>query len=174
MKIGLYALSLFCLLFSSCDEDKSINETVETESKSQKPVISVKAIEALNYTDYALSTESKEAITEWENYKELEAQIGYLKKADLSFFNGDKKELRQFISDFKTSTPKQFLINPVISRTAIIETTLLKLNENLTLENIEEKDKLESIREVFVAFSNLNYQINKKLENDFYNKIQPE
>ncbi|WP_299120940.1 hypothetical protein [uncultured Winogradskyella sp.] len=174
MKIGFYVLSIFCFVFLSCGDDKSTVEVVETEKTNQKPIITEKAIENFEYKDYALSSESEDAIAEWENYQELAIQISYLKKADLSFFNSDKEELKEFINDFKTATPKQFLVNPIISRTAILETMLLKLNENLTLDNIDGADKLQSVKEVLVAFSNLNYQINKKLEYDYYNKIKAE
>ena len=70
--------------------------------------------------------------------------------------------------------PSQFRTNPIISRNAIIETELLKLNENLTIDNISRDEKLLNIKALFISFSNLNYQINKKLEDDFYSKIQPE
>ncbi|WP_400076001.1 hypothetical protein [Winogradskyella sp. R77965] len=174
MKIGLYVLSILCFVLLSCGDDKSTDEVVEEQKTNQEPVITEKAIEKFKYKDYALSSESEDAIAEWENYQELAIQISYLKKADLSFFNGDKEELKEFIMDFKTATPKEFLTNPIKSRTAIIETMLLKLNENLTLDNIEKKDKLLSVKEVLIAFSNLNYQINKKLEYDYYNKIKAE
>jgi hypothetical protein len=70
--------------------------------------------------------------------------------------------------------PSTLKTNPIISRTAIIETTLLRLHENLTLDNIENQLKLESVKEVLIAFSNLNYQINKKLERDLYEQIKSE
>jgi len=175
MKIGLYAtISIFCLALFGCGDDATTTEIIATENNSETPIITKKAIEDFKFKDYVLSEESKEAILEWENYKELAEQISYLKKTDLSFFNGDKNDLKEFIEDFKTSIPKQLLVNPIISRTAIIETMLYRLNENLTIENIDKKDKLQSVKEVLVAFSNLNYHINKKLEHDYYNKIQPE
>ena len=174
MKIGLYVLSIFCLMLISCGDEKDSTPLLETTNKNKKPAITSKAIEDFDYTDYALSPESEEALANWEKYQELAIQIGYLKKADLSFFNGDIEELKKFIDQFKTETPKQLLTNSIISRTAILETMLLKLNENLTLENIDDKLKLLSVRELLVAFSNLNYQINKKLESDMFNEIQPE
>ncbi|EDP70991.1 hypothetical protein FBALC1_00867 [Flavobacteriales bacterium ALC-1] len=161
-------------MFISCGDDKNATEVVETENENQKPNISSKAIEDFDYTDYALSPESEETLANWEKYQELAIQIGYLKKADLSFFNGDKEQLKTFIDEFKIETPKQLLTNSIISRTVILETMLLRLNENLTLENIEAKLKLQNVKEVLVAFSSLNYQINKKLESDIYNEIKPE
>lgn len=174
MKIGLYVLSFFCLILISCGDEKVTTEVVETENKNQKPVITSKAIEDFDYTDYALSPESTETLVNWKEYQELAIQINYLKKADLSFFNGDKDQLKKFIDEFKIETPKELRVNSIISRTVILETMLLKLNENLTLENIDRKSKLLNVKEVLVAFSNLNYQINKKLESDIYSKIQPE
>lgn len=96
------------------------------------------------------------------------------KKADLSFFNGDRELLKTFLEEFKLGLPKTLATNPIISRTVIIETAALRCNDNFTLDNIAAKDKLESVKEVIVAFSNLNYQINKKIERDKYDKIKSE
>ena len=49
-----------------------------------------------------------------------------------------------------------------------------KLNENLTIDNIDRRVKLLGIKDVLESFSNLNYQINKKIEFDVYDKIKPE
>ena len=174
MRIGLYVLNIFCFMLMSCGDDKSTTEVTESENTNQKTTITAKVIENFDYTDYALSTEGEAALSSWEKYQELAIQISYLKKSDLSFFNGDKDVLKKFIGEFRISTPKQFLTNPIISRTVILETTLLKLNENLTLETIDGRVKLISVKEVLIAFSNLNYQINKKLERDIYDKIEPE
>ena len=175
MKITSVILGLCCITVMSCGDDKST--TIETETvvtTDQNARITAKTIESLNYNDYVLSSEAEKAIISWEKYKELESQIRFLKKADFSFFNGDKELLTTVIREFKTQMPEEFKTNPIISRNAIIETALLKLNENLTIDNIKRKDKLLGIKALFVAFSNLNYQINKKLEKDTYNKIQPE
>lgn len=175
MKIGFYILSCLCfLLISSCDEDKTSTKVVKTENNEQTPIITAKAIENFKYTDYALSPESETALANWEKYQELAIQISYLKKTDLSFFNSDKAELKKFIIELKASTPKEFLTNPIISRTLIVETALLRLNQNLSLDHIDDQSKLQSIKDVLIAFSNLNYHINKKLERDLYDQIQPE
>ncbi len=174
MRIGLYALSFISFLILSCDDEKTSTNVVKTETTEQSPTITAKAIENFDYTDYALSSESEKALNSWEKYQELAIQISYLKRTDLSFFKGEKEELKKFIIEFKASTPKEFLSNPIISRTVIVETALLKLNENLSLDQIDDRTKLLSIKEMLIAFSNLNYQINKKLERDLYDQIQPE
>lgn len=174
MKIRFFAFSIATLLLLCCSDKKLATKDVEIKKSEQTTKLTTKAIENLDYTDYALSPESEMAIANWEKYQELAIQIGYLKKADLSFFNGDKEELRKFIIQFKASTPKELLTNAIVSRTLILETTLFILNEDLNLSTKDDSAKLLSIKEVLIAFSNLNYQINKKLERDLYDQIQPE
>jgi 4-hydroxy-3-methylbut-2-en-1-yl diphosphate synthase IspG/GcpE len=174
MKTGGIVLTICCLILMSCGDDKSTTETSATEITNQKNTITAKAIENFEYTDYALSSKADKATVNWKKYQELAIQISYLKKADLSFFNGDKQLLKTFIGEFRGTLPKQLRTNPVLSRSVIIETTLLKLNENLTIDNIDIRVKLRSIKDVLESFSNLNYQINKKVEFDIYDKIMPE
>ena len=175
MKITSIFLFLCGFMIVSCDDNKTTTaETEVVETTNEEKKITAKTIESIAYKDYALSPEAQEEVIPWTQYQELSKQIGFLKKGDFSFFNEDVADLQKFIKGFKASLPNNFNTNPIISRNAIIETSLLKLNEYLTLDNIERKDKLLGIKEVFVAFSNLNYQINKKLERDMYNDIQPE
>ena len=174
MKTSFVVLNILCLVLMSCGDDKSTIIDTDIETKDQKIVITAKAIENFDYTDYALSADADKVIVDWEKYQELAIQINYLKKADLSFFNSEKGVLKTFIGEFRATIPEQIRSNPIVSRTVIIETTLLKLNENLTIDNIDEQDKLLSVKELLESFSNLNYQINKKLERDIYDKIEKE
>ncbi|NNE32048.1 MAG: hypothetical protein HKN40_06735 [Winogradskyella sp.] len=168
------ALIIGCLLFS-CSESETKTADIDTQdTAASEPAISSRVIEGFEYDDYALSREAMEVVGEWEKYQELAIQIDYLKKADLAFFNSDKKLLEDFITELKANMPERITTNPIISRVSIIETKLLKLNENLTISNIDAATKLESIKEVLVAFSNLTLQINKKLEFDLYNSIEVE
>ena len=50
---------------------------------------------------------------------------------------------------------------------------MLKLNSLLLLDNISKNEQLQGLKEVFVAFSNLNLQINKKLEFEANNISKP-
>ena len=173
MKIGLVVLNLVFLMLFNCNDEKEAS-TIETETKDKKNDITARAIENFNFTDYALSTDGEFVVADWGKYQELAIQIDYLKKADLSFFNGDKEPLKKFIEEFKAELPDHLSTYAIVSRVTITETALLKLNENLTIDNIEGNLKLMSVKEVLESFSNLNYQINKKLERDIYDKIQPE
>jgi len=174
MKFGYIVFNIFFLMLISCADDKNTDENETIKSSEQEVEISAKTIEGFNYKDYVLSSDAEKVVSNWGKYQELAIQINYLKKADLSFFNGEKKLLKDFITEFKAELPDEIRTNPIVSRTVIIETQLLKLHDNLTLSNIDTKAKLQSIREVLVAFANINLQINKKLEFDIYNKIEPE
>lgn len=175
MKFTAILLLLCSVLIMSCDDDKTTTSAIEVSEKTNEDKkITASTIEGIAYKDYALSPEAHQEIIPWTQYHELSTQIDFLKKGDFSFFNEENADLLKFIKDFKSSLPNTLKTNPIVSRNVIIETSLLKLNEYLTLDNIEREDKLLGIKEVFVAFSNLNYQINKKLERDMYNDIQPE
>ena len=136
MKIERFVLIIIFVLLVSCSGDKSTTTNVGTESADQDVKITAKAIEKFDYKDYALSTNAEVVVANWEKYQELGIQISYLKKADLSFFNGDKKVLKDFIDVFRMTIPTELHTNPIVSRTVIIETALLKLNESLTIDNI--------------------------------------
>lgn len=174
MKTRFFLLNLLLVLFMSCGDDKKPTADQEDQSTLQKEAITVKAIERFKYTDYVLSTNGETVVIDWDKYQELAIQVSYLRKADLSFFNGDKVLLKGFVDTLKLSIPDTLKTNPIISRTTIVETTLMRLNENLTLDNIPDSLKLQSVKEVLVAFSNLNYQINKKIEKDIYSQIKSE
>lgn len=174
MKFGSIILQLFFVMLISCGNDKGAQEPLDNKADNEGVEITTKAIQNLDYSDYVLSNEAEKELANWEKYQELAIQVNYLKKADLSFFNGDKELLKKFLEEFKIGLQEKLKTNPIISRMAIVETSILRLNDNLTLDNISGKDKLESVKEVIVAFSNLNYQINKKLESDKYSNIQPQ
>ena len=119
MKITSVILGLCCIIVMSCGDDKST--TIETETvvtTDQNARITAKTIESLNYNDYVLSSEAEKTIISWEKYKELESQIRFLKKADFSFFNGDKELLTTFIREFKTQMPEEFKTNPIFLSSA--------------------------------------------------------
>ncbi|RCW93442.1 hypothetical protein [Winogradskyella arenosi] len=175
MKLRYILLFLSFIGLSSCNEDaknETVVQEVAVETTSKK--ITAKMIESLEYRDFALSPEADRAIASWGEYHELGRQLDFLKRGDFSFFNGDKAVLKKFILEFKNKLPEAFETNPIESRIAVIETELLQLNENLTLDNIKNTTRLESIKGLFIAFSNLNDMMNKKLERETYNKILPE
>lgn len=175
MKISIGLINILFLTLMSCGDNGNDKKVlVEDNKDTSEQRISTQAIERLDYTEYALSGEAETVIGKWEKYNEFEIQINYLKKADLSFFTSEGKLLEDFFTQLKTTIPPNLKTNAIESRLVILETKSLMLRDHLTLENIETPLQLSSIKEVLIAFSNLKLQINKKLEFDEYNKIQPE
>lgn len=174
MSKALYLLGFFCLIIMGCgekDQSESGDQSQKVENKSE---LHSSAIKDLKFTDYALSSEAEEVIVNWEKYKELAIQIEYLKEGDMSFFNGEESVLIDFLKAFTAQIPEDLETEPILSRVALVETMILKLNEDLSLSNMDSNKKLDSILEVLVSFSNLNLQIDKKLERDFYDRIEVE
>jgi len=166
---------IFCLLFVfGCNDtttktnENNLVKTVETNK------ITTKDIENLKFNDYALSSDAERLIVNWQKYQEIINQIEFLKKADFSFFGGEKKALIELIKELKKETPKQVNTNAVQSRMVVLETTILKLHNDLNLNNSSKKTRLKSIKEVLIAMSNLNNQVNSKLELDRNNIDKPQ
>jgi len=175
MKFSIGLINILLLIFISCgDNANTPKESQKEGNDSTEQRISTQTIEQLDYTEYALSSEAETSLNAWEKYQEIATQINYLKKGDLSFFTSEGESLNDFFVQLKTTIPPIIKTNAIDSRLVILETKAFKLKDRLTLENIETPIQLSSIKEVLVAFSNLNLQINKKLEFDEYNKIQPE
>ncbi|MCA0131400.1 hypothetical protein [Winogradskyella alexanderae] len=176
MKQGILILNVFLLILCACDgpNETSANENLEQQEVQESLKITEKSIEEFQFTDYVLSSDGEKAVSNWEKYQELAIQISYLKKADLSFFNGESNLITEFIEEFKSNVPEDLETNPIVSRVVVLETAMYRLNANLTLDNIEDEEKLMSVKAVLVAFSNLNNQINKKLERDIYDRITVE
>lgn len=163
MRRNLFYFAFFSFFIFGCNTTS--NQKLD-ESDQVSDHIVVNDIESLRFDDYALSSDSEKALENWQKYQELNDQIGYLKKADFSFFIGEKKILKTFINDFKVEMPETIKTAPILSRITALETKLLKLSSTLKLDNMDKATQLSCIKEFLVAMSNLNLQINKKFELD--------
>lgn len=166
---------LFILMgFMSCKKKQDDKPAVLDNTQKKESKITKQTIENLKYQDYLLDDKSERLIENWPKYQELIAQVELLKQADFSFFKGDKETIRGLITDLKAEIPEQVNSNPVKSRIVVVETSILKLHNELNLDYPNREELLESIREVLFAMSNLNLQVNKKLEFDANNINRPE
>ncbi|GGI56429.1 hypothetical protein GCM10011444_07380 [Winogradskyella haliclonae] len=155
------------VVFYSCGDDNSkTTPNVLEEQKRKTKTITAKAIEGFKYNDYILSEDAKEEVAQWSRFQELSTQISFLKKADVTFFAAEKDTLKVFLDSLKVSLPENINTNPINSRISVLETKLLKLNNDLTLDNYSVDNKLGSIKDLLIANSNLIFVINKKLEFD--------
>ena len=174
MRFYFLFFSLICSGLISCKTDTQQQEIKTETVDKQSKTITKKEIESLKYNDYGLSNDAKKAVNDWQKYQELATQIEYLKEADLSFLKSDISLISTFINDFSAEIPKAINTNEINSRITALQTKLLKLNSLLLLDNISKAEQLQGLKEVFIAFSNLNLQINKKLEFEKNNISKPD
>lgn len=172
LKVLLYSLLSMLILSCKTDTQNTVIETTVDEKSSN--TITKSEIQNLKYNDYGLSNDAQNALKDWQKYQELNTQMEYLKTADLSFLKSDISLITTFINDFRTEIPKAVSTNEVYARITALETKMLKINSLLLLDNISKKEQLEGLKEMFIAFSNLNLQINKKLEFEANNISKPE
>lgn len=170
MKSKLLYIIVISLIAFTCER-----KTDNRESQAPKNVADLTSsdIKNLKYTDYILGNDGSKLFINWKKFQELNIQMGYLKQGDLSFFKNEKAEVKALFDSLKTTIPDTINTKPIVSRFAVLETKSLKLQDNLNMDNIEKATKLTSVKEVLVAFGNLNLQINKKLEFDANEYFKP-
>ena len=164
MRYFLYYILVILSFNMGCNKSahQKTDETfVQTENIKD---ITPKDIESLTYYDYGLSEDSQKALEGWQNYQELDKQIGYIRNADFSFFEAEQSVLKTFIVEFNEEMPASIKTAPILSRITAMETMMLKLNSLLRLDNIDKATRLNAVRDFLTTMSNLNLQINKKFE----------
>ncbi len=162
MKCFSFLLSLFLILACNTKKEETIPNVSDEEKNSE--IITAKDIENLNFTDYILSPQAKEAVSNWQRYQELIMQVDYLKQADFSYFGGKNELLVSFLKDLEKDMPANVSNSATRERLIALETKLLKLHSTLKLKNSRKKEILSNVKEFLVAVSNLHLQINKKFE----------
>lgn len=174
MRSILLILISFCFLTISCKGDKVSENIKETQEQIDARTIYESDIAALRYTEFGLSPDSEKAVSDWQKFQELKNETERLKKADLSFFIGDRLLLTTFLSELQTEMPSQLQTNEILARLTALNTKAQKLHSLLTLNNITKDERIQAIKEFLVTVSNLNLQINKKFEFDKNNVVKPE
>lgn len=170
----LFFLTLATFNFSCKQTTTSETESSEsTETKSYDIKITAKDIQKLNYTEYVLSDLAKVKTQNWIKFQELSSQIEILKKGELSFFQDDKTLLETFLSDLKSEIPSELNIPSILVRLNVLDTTVHKLEGISELGNLNKDTVLNYIKDLLVAYTNLIFQINKKLEKDAQKIIKP-
>jgi hypothetical protein len=170
-KFRLIAL-VFTVLQLSCKESNSNKEVVKKQDKLEfKSNVAFKPfkIEKLN------KSVNDSVVKHWSEYEQILAQIEFLNQGDVSFFISEAKTINGTLDTLKLKQPKCFSNNAIDSRLMALDVQVNILNQNFILDNISDEVKIQSIKEVIGAVSNLNYQMNKKFEFDeFYNSTLKE
>ena len=158
----------FCLtiLLFSCNNNSKGTDAGQTLKEPVSKSLTEKDISKLKYVEYVLDDKTGKVIEKWLKYKDLEDIIQNVKKGDLSYFNDNKKAIKTFLTEFKKDIPDTINTPSVNARITALETKLYKLESLSNLETTTKQELGETIKEFLQAYSNLNLQMNKKLEND--------
>ena len=91
---------ILLLLFISCKKaDTSNNETITKQNPST--AVTESDISKIQYTEFVLSQETKTVVEPWAEYTQLQEQVGYVKKGDLSYFNDNRKAIETLLKGLK-------------------------------------------------------------------------
>lgn len=153
------------LLFMACNSKKQEpKEPADAENAIREVEITQREIVALEYEDYALSDAAQKAVAEWSGFQEVAAPVDYLKTGDFTFFKNEIAEIKKVMEQCRFKVTEEFFTDQIMARLTLVETRFLKLQNDLTLDNIPKEEQLNSIKEVLTAWSNLIYVMNKKFE----------
>ncbi|MBU2950550.1 hypothetical protein KO493_07565 [Tamlana agarivorans] len=168
----LLTLSLF-MLFSACKGDQG-NETAVEPEVDNSDVVSETDIENLDFTEYTLDKKADLPLRDWSQYHKLQNIIADLKAGDFSYFHHNEKDLKETFKELKVNTPEAANSASISARLLVLETKFYKLESLYNLASTSEEELTQSTKELLVAFSNLNLQLNKKVEFDAINIQKPQ
>jgi uncharacterized protein involved in high-affinity Fe2+ transport len=172
MKFKILITLTILLLISACKKTQDAQAEPETEIKDPRG-ISEKSIADLKYTEYALDPKTEKAIESWSEYFDLENHVNNIKKGDLGFFYDNDKNILTLLRDLKKDIPEAVNSDATMARVSSIETHLYKLNSLANLDSGTKKELLLAIEDFLKSFSNLNFQMNQKIEADNINIVRP-
>lgn len=167
----LIALSAL-LSFSACKKTQDTPEEIQEEVTDVLD-LSEKNIAKFKYIEYALDVKTEKTIEDWQEYFQLETVINNVKKADLAFFHDNDKNIVTLLKDLKKNIPKEVNSDATMARIVALETYLYKLKSLSNLDTTDKKELLLSVKDFLISFSNLNFQMNQKIEADNIQILKP-
>ncbi|WP_274474753.1 hypothetical protein [Mangrovimonas aestuarii] len=167
--LGLFST---VLLFSCKDETNQ--SQIDIEQNIVTVSITAKDIDSISYNEYILDAPTLITLKGWDRYFELKTNIDQLKTGDVSFFYDNSDAIKTLIEGLKSGLPKQGDTPAVRARLTALENMILKLESSINQHNSTKIERINNIKEVLVAFSNLNLQINKKFEKESQNIQKPQ
>lgn len=163
----IFSIIILCLLIS-CKNDKSQQTEIDVV-KQEFSKIEKEDLNNIDFIEYILDENAKRKISNWLKYDELQAKINEVKNADLSYFKSDKEVVETLIVEFATTIPEVIDNDAINARILIVQTMYYKLNSTINLSTSTKSELKKSITDLLEAFSNLNFQINKKFEKESQN-----
>ncbi len=163
MRNRIFIVLSFLTLIMGCkkaQEEYTEYQTRENESQ----LLTEKEVSKFKYVDYILDSATHELAKDWTEYMQFNDAVLKIKKGDWTFFKDNEEVIELLIYEHKLNIPETLKSESVISRLVILETRLLKLKSLTNLSTINKKELIENTKAFLVAFSNLNFQLNKKVE----------
>lgn len=147
-----------------------VNDEAQTNSG-----LTEKELSKLDYVEFALDSRTSKVIDDrgWEAYYQVLEVVTNVKKGDLSFFNDNDEAITLLLDELKESVPNQLNKPATLARIRAFETKLYKLESLSNLHTTTKKELTDTIKEFLVAFSNLNFQMNKRIEKDMQKILKP-
>jgi hypothetical protein len=165
---------LFVCFFSLSCINNSDKEIVKETTVIQKDILTKGLISKLKFNDILLDKSAKVIIEEWKSYTAIDKAIIDIKSLKFTFFTEQEDIFRSTLLELKTTIPEAIDSQPIKARILVLQNQLYRFQEELKIKKQLKKEDIIFIKEVFVAFSNLNLQINKKLEKEAQQIIKPE
>jgi len=172
MKPVLLSTFFIILVLFSCNQNKE-NDTNNSTKDTVLTKITESDISKLKYLEFSLDSKTQRIIEKWEEYLELELIVAKIKKGDLSYLKDNNEVITNFIKDLKNTIPDTINTPSVEARITALETKLYKLESLYNLTTTSKEGLKLTIKEFLEAVSNLNLQMNKKLEKDSRNIEKP-
>ena len=163
----IVSIIIICLLISCKNEKPQQTET--GVDKQSVTLIKKKDLTNLDFIEYLLDENARRKISNWLKYDEVQEKINELKNADLSYFKSDKEVVETLIEEFANTVPEVINTDAINARILIVKTMYYKLNSTINLMTSTKSELKKSIIDLLEAYSNLNFQINKKFEKDYQN-----
>jgi len=168
----LLFLFFVMVFFSSCPDKKSTLQEGSDKVDVSSNTITAGDIEQIKILEFGLSADGKKLTEDWTPFQTLNTEIENLNSGDLTYFQQDPELLQTQFKELRTSLPDTLKSKPVEARLLAFETKLYMMNNELNLQNFPKEEKIQSIKEFLIAYSNLVLQMNKKLELDANINVQ--
>ncbi len=173
MTLRLLLLFYLCLNIASCNKTQQQSAEVAVSTTKEKIRFTETDLKTLDYTEFSLDSKVKSQISDWVGYFTLATIIEDLKIPDFSFFENNDVPIEDLIIETHDTLPEKFSTQAILSRITIIESMLYKTKEIIEIHANDRAQLLIAVKDLSEAFSNLNFQLNKKIEKDAQNIERP-
>ncbi|TBN01893.1 hypothetical protein EYD45_12760 [Hyunsoonleella flava] len=171
MTLRVLNILSFCFMVMACNNKPQQNAEVTSENKVS--LITEADIEKLKYIEFSLDPKVEILAEPWQPYEQLQTAIENIKKANFSFFEDNEQAVFELVKELRKAIPDTLKTQSVLSRITIVENMLYKLDDTHEMHTTTKPELAEAIKNLLVSYSNLNFQLNKKIEKDGQRIVRP-